>query len=156
MSESGRKASCAHSFRNRTSDNVTAFWRKNSCTSLMVRPGRRGGGDNQAEEIRVGMPISSTSAQLTCCIADVGMRARQSTHSNMCNQLLPPKILLLLLLNWVRATPDRPFVSYWSSRQTRLIGQWYIYVVALCYLVVVCRLVVMGGVGCKTDGGGDN
>ena len=29
---------------------------------------------------------------------------------------------LLLLLNWVRATPDRPFMSYKSSSQTRLIG----------------------------------
>ena len=27
----------------------------------------------------------------------------------------------LLLLNWVRATPDRPFMSYKSSSQTRLI-----------------------------------
>jgi hypothetical protein len=31
--------------------------------------------------------------------------------------------MLLLLLNWVRATPDRPFVSYRNSSQTRLIGQ---------------------------------
>ena len=31
-------------------------------------------------------------------------------------------LLLLLLLNWVRATPDRPFMSYKSSSQTRLIG----------------------------------
>jgi hypothetical protein len=31
--------------------------------------------------------------------------------------------ILLLVLNWVRATPDRPFMSYKSSSQTRLIGQ---------------------------------
>jgi hypothetical protein len=30
--------------------------------------------------------------------------------------------ILLLLLNWVRATPDRPFMSYKSSSQTRPIG----------------------------------
>jgi hypothetical protein len=30
----------------------------------------------------------------------------------------------ILLLNWVRAAPDRPLVSYWSSSQTRLIGQY--------------------------------
>jgi hypothetical protein len=32
-------------------------------------------------------------------------------------------LLLLLLLNWVRATPDRPFMSCNSSSQTRLIWQ---------------------------------
>jgi hypothetical protein len=32
-------------------------------------------------------------------------------------------MLLLLLLNWVRATPDRPYMSSKSSSQTRLIGQ---------------------------------
>ena len=32
------------------------------------------------------------------------------------------KLLLLQLLNWVRATPDRPFMSSKSSSQTRLIG----------------------------------
>ena len=30
--------------------------------------------------------------------------------------------VMLLLLNWVRATPDRPFTSSKSSSQTRLIG----------------------------------
>jgi hypothetical protein len=30
----------------------------------------------------------------------------------------------LLLLNWVRATPDRPFMSYKTSSQTRLIGHY--------------------------------
>ena len=33
---------------------------------------------------------------------------------------------LLLLLNWVRATPDRPFMSSKSSSQTRLIGQQWL------------------------------
>jgi hypothetical protein len=31
--------------------------------------------------------------------------------------------LLRLLLHWVRAMPDRPFMSYHSWSQTRLIGQ---------------------------------
>ena len=39
-----------------------------------------------------------------------------------CEQCAMRCWLMLLLLNWVRATPDRPFMSSKSSSQTRLIA----------------------------------
>jgi hypothetical protein len=49
-------------------------------------------------------------------------------QGSMCAQQLEPLLgaILLLLLNWVRATPGRLFMSSKSSSQTRLIGHWLV------------------------------
>ena len=55
------------------------------------------------------------------------------------------QILLLLLLNWVRATPDRPFMSSKSLNQTRLKGQ---YIPALTTVVVFVSVAPVASASC--------
>jgi hypothetical protein len=64
----------------------------------------------------------------SCDPMDLSMEAsipsvsRQRRDPIMKVDLSAWRLLLLLLLNWVRATPDRPFMSSKSLSQTRLIG----------------------------------
>ena len=69
------------------------------------------------------------------CASEGDSNWQDHNKGGLLNMMPNSYILLLpLLLNWVRATPDRPFMSSKSSSQTRLIRHTYIIYIHPCRL----------------------